>query len=105
MISCESDNDKCTSGYQDRAWNFVAATGVPTAQCVPYVSSDPSYIPTCMSNCDSPLETMVRYRCLPGSVTRLIAWNDMKKRIMNTGPINSAFKVYEDFFNYSSGVY
>jgi len=57
---------------------------------------------TCPS---TPSETAVKYKCAAGSVISASTSDAIKQEIFSNGPMETAFDVYEDFFNYEDGIY
>jgi len=127
MLSCcDSCGMGCEGGYPSAAWDYWTQTGVVTggnyggAPCYPYE------IPQCdhhvhgrFQPCGPIVDTPdCRGKCIDSSVN----WDSDKRmgksaygvpsdqnsimaEIMNNGPVEVAFSVYEDFLTYRSGVY
>ena len=72
---------------------------------MPYTAGKAAVIDICPAKCTSWIGSYKKYRCNPGSVMRLTNRNDMKYEIMTNGPCESGFQVYEDFYNYKTGIY
>jgi cathepsin B len=102
LVSCDTTDYGCGGGYLDNAWNYMKNTGVPTDACDPYVSGGGD-APACPSKCkDGSAKKMYKASSvydLSGNVANI------QTEVMKNGPVEVAFDVYEDFFNYKSGVY
>ena len=79
------------------AMDAFKAPGVADEACYPYTAGDQNCTNLCSNWADR--------------VTRISGWHaitsiaDMKTWLATRGPLNTAFKVYNDFFAYRSGVY
>jgi cathepsin B len=107
MVSCDKGDLGCQGGYLDREWNYLVSTGIVTDACFPYVSGG-GQVPKC------PFDTAKK--CVAGSTEEFKKYQAAKSYhyanvdsimadMMEKGPIMAGFKVYQDFFNYKSGVY
>jgi cathepsin B len=47
----------------------------------------------------------LKYKCKAGTVVHPTSVSGIQTELYNNGPVEAAFTVYEDFFNYKSGVY
>ena len=98
------NNRQCNPGDPNYGWgsssalDYVRDTGVPDETCFPY---------TCPAN-NQACNTCTDWQ---NRVTRITKWkaigstNDMKTWLSAKGPLVASYKVYDDFFSYSSGVY
>ena len=103
MVSCGTsgvyDAGSCAGGYINRASDFIRNTGLPAETCYPYTATDG----TCSTACYN----------WQASTSRINSWSylasttvDGLKNGLNTyGPLVTTMEVYDDFFNYSSGIY
>mmetsp|Transcript_34368 Transcript_34368/g.60236 ORF Transcript_34368/g.60236 Transcript_34368/m.60236 type:complete len:292 (-) Transcript_34368:439-1314(-) len=102
LVSCDSENYGCNGGYLDLAWEYMENPGVPADSCDAYVSGNSGSDGPCPATCadgSSPKyfkATNVNSYDSPTSI---------KTAIIQGGPIETAFTVYEDFFSYTSGIY
>lgn len=101
LVSCDNTDYGCEGGYLDNAWEFVENNGLCTDTCFPYQSGSGD-VPPCPTQCadGSP---MTLYKI--NNIQQIADAASMQTAIMNGGPVEAAFEVYEDFFSYSSGVY
>jgi len=93
----------CNGGWLDNVWKFLASHGTVVDTCMPYTSGAAGKVPACPT------------KCVDGSALQFYKARDVidvssnEQAIMtelyNNGPIEVAFTVYQDFFDYSTGVY
>jgi len=99
LVSCNSGNYGCDGGYLDVAWQYMASTGVELDSAFPYTSGGGVAPP-----CGDHMSVKPRYYAKavksygPAQAT-------IQTELMTNGPLEVAFNVYQDFFNYKSGVY
>jgi len=119
MVTCDSSSDGCEGGSLQSAWSFIQYDGLPLDTCQPYT------IPTCPP-AQEPCLNFVPTPSCPGRVcTGTGSWSVKKARdiyspgcswsscdagkmaadLVQNGPFEVAFEVYEDFLHYKSGVY
>lgn len=103
LVSCDSSNMGCNGGYLNKAWDYLANTGIVTDSCKPYTSGNGS-VETCSTECSSG-EAYKKYKCKSGSVVNPRTVANIKAELSTNGPLEGAFTVYADFLNYKSGVY
>lgn len=105
MVSCDSSNNGCHGGILTYEWEFLENTGTVTDSCLPYHSGDGSAFP-CYSfqKCEdgTPIKN---YYAQKGSSKTFTDPNSIKLEIMTNGPVETGFQVYENFRNYTGGVY
>lgn len=101
MVSCDKSNYACDGGYLNLAWSYLQRTGVATEQCTPYVSGN-GKVPACPSKCNDG-SAIKKYKCKDVLAARGPA--QIKTLIEQSGPVETGFTVYNDFFNYKSGIY
>jgi len=105
IVECDSTDYGCEGGYLDNLWRFLSRVGTVTDKCDSYVSGQGD-VPECPTTCDdgSPLKF---FKADPKTI-KLFSKNNLEavqEDIMKYGSIQMGFKVYQDFFSYSSGVY
>ncbi|KAH7829695.1 putative cathepsin B7 cysteine protease [Monocercomonoides exilis] len=100
LVSCESNNMGCNGGYADRVWNWIQKKGITTEQCIPYVSGS-GRVPTCPSKCKNGSNIVRSFVSSWGSFNSKTVMDE----VANNGPVYACFEVFEDFYNYRSGVY
>jgi len=103
LVSCDTTHDMgCGGGYPTYAADYLVNTGVVALSCEPYVSGDGS-VPPCATACANPSDKFTQYKYSNWSY--FIGEDALKAELVANGPIAVAFAVYNDFFNYASGVY
>jgi cathepsin B len=101
LVSCDKSNFACDGGYLDKAWQYLQRTGATVDTCEPYVSGGGS-VPACPSKCKDG-SSIKKYKCQ--NVLEAQGPAQIKSLISASGPVETGFTVYSDFFNYKSGVY
>eukprot|EP00743_Colponemidia_sp_Colp-15_P000063 GILK01000076.1.p1 GENE.GILK01000076.1~~GILK01000076.1.p1 ORF type:complete len:320 (+),score=52.12 GILK01000076.1:34-960(+) len=103
LVSCDTQNYGCQGGYLDKAWDFIETTGVVSDACFPYTAGS-GVAPACASTCADG-SSWTTYKAKAGSVRQFTDVASIQLALMTNGPLEVAFSVYQDFFNYQSGVY
>lgn len=103
LVSCDKSNYGCNGGYLNLAWSYLTTTGIVSDSCEPY-GSQSGTAPACTSKCADG-SAFKKYKCKAGSVVNPKTVSDIKTEISANGPVEGAFSVYQDFYNYKSGVY
>lgn len=85
------------------AWQYLVNYGVVSEACLPYASQS-GVAPKCATSCTG-TGSWNKYKCVKGSYVAPTTYDAMKLELSTNGPLEGAFSVYEDFFNYASGVY
>jgi cathepsin B len=101
MVSCDTGNYGCQGGYLNVANNFLVTHGVSTDKCTPYVSGGGSET-ACSAKC---ADGSAKKEYKAKSISTAAGAASIKNLIAATGPVETGFTVYEDFFSYKSGVY
>jgi cathepsin B len=103
-VSCDYDNYGCDGGYLNAVWSYFVNTGVVTEDCWPYTSGGGDS-GQCRKTCTGNGQSWIKYKCKSGYIVHPTIVSNMQNELYNNGPLEGAFTVYEDFFNYKSGVY
>lgn len=103
MVSCDGWNLGCNGGILPWAWSYLTKTGIVSDDCLPYSSADGS-VAKCPKKCENGGD-FKKYKCKAGSVVEAKGVNQIKQELVNNGPLETGFTVYEDFMSYRSGVY
>ena len=98
LVNCDSFNLGCNGGILSLAWFFLRTKGAPLNSCVPYTALDG----TCPTKCADG-STLVTYKA--GAASSYSTPASIQAAILEKGPIEVQFTVYQDFMSYSSGVY
>jgi len=101
MISCDKTNMGCQGGYLDRAWRYLEGTGAVADSCYTYQAHEN----TCPSSSCPSGGSFHRYKCAGGSTVAARSVQQIQSEIAAHGPMETGFTVYQDFYNYRSGVY
>ncbi|MEN6440493.1 MAG: C1 family peptidase [Syntrophobacter sp.] len=105
LVSCggKSSVGDCDGGYVDGASNFIRDTGLPLEDCFSYTAQN-----TSCSNATCPSWRTDGTYSITGWhwVTTYNPTVDAIKAALNSyGPLVTTMDVYDDFYNYISGVY
>lgn len=98
MVDCDTSDGGCKGGATSRAWNFLETTGVVEESCDPYNTGKTGCITHCTDGL--PLKT---YKS--GAWKSYSGVESIQLAILQGGPLETTFGVYNDFFSYKSGVY
>ncbi|CAH0553863.1 unnamed protein product [Brassicogethes aeneus] len=113
LVSCCSDcGYGCDGGYLLQAWRYWIINGIPSGDdgdegCKPYLSGIDGITSECKLECQ-PGYGKTYKEDLRYGVRAYRIWGYeffIKNEILSNGPVEAAFKVYEDFYTYASGVY
>jgi len=104
-VSCFKNLNGCDGGYTDVAWMDLRDIGTVEESCVNYHQKEES----CWTHCNdgSPLKLYKAANAYPLYVygNKKKTMESIQKDILVNGPVEAAFWVFDDFFNYVSGVY
>ena len=96
LINCLSG---CQGEFPDIAWNYLNNSGISTDNCLSYKG----YGNTCDLKCDNNNIKFIKYYA--GKTKFLEDEKAIKKEILTNGPVTSMMNLYNDYFNYKSGIY
>jgi len=118
LVACCYDcGDGCNGGYPGSAWDYWVQTGLTAESCDPYpfpscdhhianssnpCPSDEYPTPKCKKQCKDGSSWNTRYY---GKSSYSVDSDDIQSEILQSGPVEAAYSVYEDFLLYKSGVY
>jgi cathepsin B len=107
LLSCNNIlNHGCNGGTPLFSWWFITSDGLVTDSCLPYASYSGTNPITCKSftqcNDGTPIK---KYYGLKDSTVKLPNPTSIQANILQYGPVEAAFTVYQDFMYYSSGIY
>uniref|UniRef100_A0A1I7SBZ2 Pept_C1 domain-containing protein n=1 Tax=Bursaphelenchus xylophilus TaxID=6326 RepID=A0A1I7SBZ2_BURXY len=129
MSCCRNCGYGCNGGYPEAAWNYYHSNGIVSGgayntkdTCRPYPFKPCAHHVkgTAYKDCPSNIERTPA--CTPTCVTNYLTYNSDKHRaetsvfvfrseqsiqqeILENGPVEAAFTVFEDFLHYEGGVY
>lgn len=97
---CSNHGENCGGWWPDDALNEAKTRGVVAETLFPYTSAfDSAQQPHCRLGADRSQAVCI------SSWDRLTTDAARKSYLSNVGPCTACFEVFEDFFNYRSGVY
>jgi cathepsin B len=106
LVSCDKQQQGCNGGWPIKAWAYTNKTGLTFDACDPYTSGG-GQTGVCKvkpgGTCPGSKKKAVFYHT--GAGYRILGEEAMMTEIYEKGPIEVVFEVYNDFFNYKSGVY
>lgn len=102
LVSCDFFDHGCNGGNLLLSWLYLRIYGITTDLCKPYTAGD-GHVDKCEKKCSVPDQQYKKYKADSFFMPTTIA--QMKEDIMNNGPIETGFLVYDDFLNYKSGIY
>ncbi|MCQ2821569.1 MAG: hypothetical protein MJ252_30290 [archaeon] len=100
-VSCETSVGYCQGNYMNSMMNYIVQKGLVTDACVPYVAGSGQTL-SCPSKCTSG-GTWTKYYASSHSTTSGV--ENIKNAVYNSGPVAVWMMVYDDFYNYRSGIY
>ena len=100
-VSCDKANLGCQGGYLPRTWNYYKTTGLVTENCFLYTSQKGT-VEACITECKDGSEWK-KYKISDYNSFRGV--NAIRKEILENGPVQTGFTVYNDFMSYKSGIY
>jgi len=105
ILSCDDSNYGCDGGYLSNQWRFLSTVGTTTEECDPYTAGE-GEVEACPSTCKDGSDIKL-YKVDPKTVKLFDTHNieAIQEDIVKYGTVQMGFRVYQDFFNYHSGVY
>jgi cathepsin B len=100
IVSCDKQEFGCGGGYPNKVWNFMTTTGIVSEKCLPYTSQGGA-VEACPTKCKDGSELKLKKI---HNVTEVFGADNFMYELLE-GPFEVCFAVYQDFFNYKSGVY
>jgi len=106
LLSCDTQELGCRGGYPVFSWNFIMKQGILTDDCLPYKSGSGVNPIQCrdVSKCEDGSDWKLYYAKKDSAVV-LPNPASIQQNIMQYGPVEAGFMVYEDFMQYKGGVY
>lgn len=100
VLSCDPGAGNCTAGgYASRVATYLEQTGVPLETCYPYIAAEGSCGDACANWQQAP------YKLLAYSILNDQTIKEVKTALLTTGPLTAWMDVFEDFYDYTDGVY
>ncbi len=84
----------------------MATTGVVKDMCWPYVSSQ-GMVPLCRTTCTTTTTAWKKYKADKATIKNWAKTDlaGVQNDLMTYGPVQTGYKVYDDFMVYKSGIY
>lgn len=98
LVSCDSTSFGCDGGYPDLAWTFMSTNGVPDDSCDPYSATNGVCSKTCADGSEIEFFHAKTVSTYSGPTS-------IQAAILAGGPVETGFRVYQDFMSYSGGIY
>ena len=103
LVDCDPVDHGCMGGFLTTPFIYYAAVGATTDECYgDYVSGKTG---KASQSCFLTKWACKSYKASLFSIKWLMNPEAIKKDLYENGPVNTGFKVYEDFRNYKSGIY
>ena len=84
-------------GYLITSIDYLMVEGAVSNQCVPY--EETAY--ECTFRCTDGGETAYdKYYCKPGTIAIAVTQEEIKKELIENGPLLMGLQIFEDFMNY-----
>ena len=96
LINCLSG---CKGEFPDVTWDYLNNNGISTEKCISYKGNSNR----CNIECDSKNDKFNKYYA--GKTKFLEDEIEIKKEILNNGPVTTMMYLYNDYYDYRSGVY
>jgi C1A family cysteine protease len=106
IVSCGTEwmgtyIDGCDGAYSPGPYEFITTYGTLPESCFPYVSGSGS-VPPCSDKCSNWEDLIIQ---IDGWHTVASDITSIKNALVQHGPLVAGMIVYDDFFDYSGGVY
>lgn len=102
LVSCDAADHGCHGGTLPSAWDYIRTKGLVSDACLPYASGGGD-VPSCSPGQCTGSGEWAPVKC--DHPYMMSEANDIKAGLMQYGPAETGFFVYEDFTNYKSGIY
>ena len=101
LLSCSNAGNCEEGGWHATASDFFRNTGLPLENCYPYTGTNGNCANAC-SDWRSSTYKIASWRWVTTTPSTVSA---IKNALYSDGPLATTMEVYNDFFNYRSGVY
>ncbi|XP_060519630.1 cathepsin B-like [Cylas formicarius] len=123
LTCCERCGDGCFGGDPFSAWDYWWSNGIVTgglynaadqgcksyflSECDDHPNKCRDYVgtPQCVKTCDDRSRSYNDSLAFGELIKVFIKEEDIQREIMNNGPVEATYTVYEDFASYKSGIY
>lgn len=100
LVSCDTGDMACNGGYLQKSWEYIKNNGLHTEECFPYSSGDGS-----VEACPDFSKDVCKAKYAVSEINEFNSIGDVKRSIMEHGPVETGFMVYDDFPHYKGGIY
>ena len=84
MVNCNYENYGCMGGYLLTSIDYLMVEGSVPNTCIPYIENQA----VCSFACsDGTRNQYVKYYCQPGSLELAVNYDDIKRDLINNGPM------------------
>ncbi|CAD8149680.1 unnamed protein product [Paramecium pentaurelia] len=97
-ISCDDKNYKCGGGSVTRVLEVGKKQGFVSTSCLPYSGTEDA-----KNNCDALFSNCEKYKIHDYCVVS--SEENIKREILNNGPVVAVIQVFKDFLVYKGGIY
>ncbi len=84
--------------------NYLITEGIVSKACKDYKSVT-GINGFCSFTCDDPTVAYEKYACKHGSARVFTTHEEIMTEVMNNGPVQVGFIIYDDFMYYAGGIY
>lgn len=106
MVSCDYLDHGCNGGNPVFSWVYLRYFGIVTDQCKPYTSGTGDVEKCQLFSHECRAEGVEYKKYKAGALPSLLgSVEKIKNSLVNEGPVETGFMVYEDFMSYKSGIY
>ena len=81
--------------------DYLMTEGAVPKDCIPYAEARD----ICTYRCYDGITKYDKYYCKPGSMYIATTHDQIKRELVENGPMMMGLQIYEDFMNYEEGVY
>ncbi len=103
LVSC-SGAGSCSGGYVGSSSDYIRNVGLPDESCFRYTATNNSCSNAC-ANWQASTYSVKGWHTASTSSTPAVRVEDIKNALYTYGPVLATFKVYNDFYYYTFGVY
>lgn len=96
VLSCDKASKGCKGGGADSVWSYIQRRGLYPEDCLPYSGATKS---ACKTTCEESKKLKAIDHCV------MSGEKNIKREILNRGPVVAPVYVKDDFLVYQSGVY
>merc|ERR1712176_770940 len=99
ILSCDKKSQGCNGGGIDSVWSYLQRRGLYPEECVPFVGKNGPECTAKMTKCDASKKLKPISHCVKRGV------KEIKREILENGPVVAPVVLNQDFMVYSGGVF